>query len=45
MTRRSFLGGAAALTAAGGLDVAGAVESRGTFKLPPGGELISAAAT
>ena len=40
MTRRSFLGGAAALTAAGGLDVAGAVESRGTFKLPARGELV-----
>ncbi|PYM68984.1 MAG: hypothetical protein DME03_23260, partial [Candidatus Rokuibacteriota bacterium] len=40
MSRRSFLGGAAALTIAAGADVAGAVESRGTFNLPARGEFV-----
>src|SRR6266850_2349550 len=40
MSRRSFLGGAAALTVAAGADVAGAVESRGTFNLPARGEFL-----
>ena len=40
MSRRSFLSGAAALTIAGGSDTAGAVESRGTFKLPARGEFV-----
>src|SRR6266850_1156914 len=40
MSRRSFLGGAAALTVAAGADVAGAVESRGTFNLPARGEFV-----
>ena len=39
MSRRSFLGGAAALTVTGGIDLA-AAESRGTFKLPARGELV-----
>jgi len=40
LTRRSFLGGAAALAVAGGGDAAGAVESRGTFKLPVRGDFV-----
>jgi 5-methylthioadenosine/S-adenosylhomocysteine deaminase len=41
MTRRTFLGGAAALSVAAGTDVTGAAaESRGSFKLPARGEFV-----
>ena len=40
MSRRSFLGGAAAMGLAAGAGEAIAVESRGTFKLPDRGEFV-----
>src|SRR5262245_65211252 len=40
MSRRSFLGGAAAMSLAAGAGEAIAVESRGTFKLPNRGEFV-----